>query len=108
VGEVERLGKNADVIGGGIAEPGFGIDGASEMVVEIAAFGHASEEGTQSERASGARLLHVGCGLLLRRTDLHTGLGWRGKKLKQNGKQQSKLREAGQRTLHARHGSRWR
>jgi hypothetical protein len=60
VGEVERLRNNAVVIGGGIAEPGFGIDGAGEMAVEIAAFGHTGKEGTQRERARGARLLHIG------------------------------------------------
>jgi hypothetical protein len=78
------------VVRGGIAKPSLGIDGAAKMVVQVAALGHAGKKGVQGERARCACLLHAGCRLLLRRGDLRI----RGKKLKQNGKQQSKLREA--------------
>jgi hypothetical protein len=64
------------------------------MVVQIATLGHAGKKGAQSERAALAGLLHAGCGLLLRRADLRVP----GKKVKQKGKQHSKLREAGART----------
>ena len=88
--EVERFGVDADVVRGGIAQPGFRVDGAAEMVVQVTTLGHAGKKGVQGERAGCACLLHAGCGLLLRRDDLRM----RGKKDKQKGKQQSKLREA--------------
>jgi hypothetical protein len=65
------------------------------MAVQIAALGHAGKKGVQRERAGGAGLFHAGGGLLLGRA----GLRMRRKKLQQNGKQQSKLRETGARTL---------
>ena len=90
-GEVERLRIDADVVRGGIAQPGLRVDGAGEMVVQVTTLGHAGKKSVQGERTGGARLLHAGCGLLLRRVDLRM----RRKKLQQNGNQQSKLREAG-------------
>ena len=72
----------------GIVQPGFCVDGAREMVVQVAALGHASQKSTQRERAGGARLLHVGGGLLLRCAGLR---GRCRKHCEENGNQQSKL-----------------
>ena len=101
VGEVERLRIDADVVCGGIAQPGLRIDCACEMIVQVTAFGHAGKKRVKREWAGGTRLLHSGRGLLLRRTELVTSLGMRRKKLQQNGNEQSNLREAGAKTLHA-------
>ena len=67
------------------------------MTVQLTALGHALKKGAKREWTGGARLFHGGCGLLLRRVGLRVCR----KKLQQNGNEQSNLREAGARTLHA-------
>jgi hypothetical protein len=69
------------------------------VIVQVTAFGHAGEKCAERKRAGRAGLFHFGRGLLFRCTGLVTSLGLRGKKLQQNDKQQSKLREAGARSL---------
>jgi hypothetical protein len=96
-GEVERLRIDADVVDGGIAQKCFCVDCACEVIVQIAALGHALKKRVKRKRTRGTRLLHGGCGLLLRRMDLRMCR----KKLRQSDNQQSKLREAGAKTLHA-------
>jgi hypothetical protein len=83
------------MVGCGVSQKGLCVDSTAEMAVQVSALGHTGEKGAESKRTGRARLFHVGCGLLLRRT----GLRLRRKKLQQNGKQQSKLREAGARSL---------
>ena len=43
-GEGERGGIDAELIFGGGANKGFGIDGAGEVTVQVGAFGHVGEE----------------------------------------------------------------
>lgn len=96
-GEVERLRIDADVVQGGIAQKGLRVDCACEMTVQITTLGHALKKRVKRERTGRTRLLHGGCGQLFRRMDLRMCR----KKLRQSDNQQSKLREAGAKTLHA-------
>ena len=48
--EAEGCGVDAEMVGGGVGDEGLGVDGATEMAVEISALGHAREEGMEFER----------------------------------------------------------
>jgi hypothetical protein len=49
--EEGELGKfHAQMIFGTVANPGLGVDGAIQMIVEIGALGHGDEKGAQIKR----------------------------------------------------------
>ena len=49
--EAHRFGIDAEEIGGGVLDEGFGVDGAGEMHVKVGTLGHASEESGEFEWA---------------------------------------------------------
>ena len=57
--EAEGGGVDAEMVGGGVGEEGFSVDGAAEVHVEVSSFGHAAKKCVEGERAGGIRLCGV-------------------------------------------------
>ena len=65
-GKAECGGVDAEEIGSGILDEGFGIDCAGEMHVQVRSFGHADEEGVELERALSGNVESMNGALFMR------------------------------------------